>query len=103
MHQKRERKRRGVCIIREGASIKLRVHVGRWSEGSIDRLSGREVGAMRKLDKKREERKCNIAIKGINWERDKYIEKGKEIISSEIYKGENKNRCRDNQKQISNH
>jgi len=49
------------------------------------RLSEREIGAVRKLmmDKEREKRKYNIAIKEINWKGDykkeiKDIEKGKE-------------------------
>jgi len=74
-----------VCIIREEIVIREEPYnrtanacSGRWSEGSMDRLSGREIGAIRKLvaDKEREERKCNIAIKGIIW-KDKDIEKGK--------------------------
>lgn len=38
---------------------------GRWSEGSLDRLSGREVGVVRKLvvEREKEERKCNIVIR----------------------------------------
>ncbi|KYN09549.1 hypothetical protein ALC57_18336 [Trachymyrmex cornetzi] len=53
---------------------------GRWSEGSTDRLSGKEIGAIRKLmgEKEREERKCNIVIKGFNWEGNKETEKGRE-------------------------
>ena len=48
----------------------------------MDKLSGRDVGAVRKLvaDKEREERKCNIAIKRINCEGDKDIEKGKDEL-----------------------
>jgi len=51
----------------------------------MDRISEREIGAVRKLmmDKEREKRKYNIAIKEINWKGDykkeiKDIEKGKE-------------------------
>ena len=54
------------------------MHIGKWSKGSMDRLSEKEIGAIRKLvtNKEREKRKCNIVIKGINWEGDKDIEKG---------------------------
>ena len=43
-------------------------------------MEERKRGAVQKLvaDKEREKRKCNIAIKGINWKGDKDIEKGKE-------------------------
>ncbi|KYN09162.1 hypothetical protein ALC57_18744 [Trachymyrmex cornetzi] len=53
---------------------------GRWSEGSIGRLNGKEIGAIRKLmrEKEREKRKCNIVIKGFDWKGNKEIEKGKE-------------------------
>jgi len=49
------------------------------AKGSMDRLSEREIGAVRKLaDKEQKERKYNIAVKGINWQANKDIEKGKE-------------------------